>query len=192
MLVRVAPILPETPLAAAGSARSTASPLLRFYRGQGTDSAGRRIEDIWNWDHSYLEAVHDFVQWLFPLPDPSMFNPDAPLLDENDRAAFVDDSELRARMLRSLDLLLDFYGLRRSDGTIERTAKFDARCESWLHPNNHNHLRISRILQSLRLCGLEDESTAFLDALEAINQEFPGRVTGMTLSYWRHAAGRGG
>src|SRR5262245_5587601 len=64
------------------------SRLLDFYRGEGTDAEGRRLDDILAWRDGRLEAVHDFIQWLFPLPEPSRFNPDAPLLTPHDIAAF--------------------------------------------------------------------------------------------------------
>jgi hypothetical protein len=66
------------------------SPLLDFYRGHGTDAEGRFLKDIWTWENHDLEGVHDFIQWLFPLPEPSQFNPDAPLLTEKDVEAFKD------------------------------------------------------------------------------------------------------
>jgi hypothetical protein len=43
------------------------SQLLAFYRGEGTDAEGRFLKDIWTWTDDDLEAVHDFIQWLFPL-----------------------------------------------------------------------------------------------------------------------------
>ena len=41
-------------------------PIVTFYRGEGRDAAGRSISDIWGWDDRRLEAVHDYIQWLFP------------------------------------------------------------------------------------------------------------------------------
>ncbi len=96
------------------------SALLAFYRGAGLDSAGRTIDEIWAWDRRRLEMVHDFIQWLFPLPDPSRFNPDAPILSTADQAAFRADADLRARVRRSLDLMMEFLGLVRRGNTIAR------------------------------------------------------------------------
>ena len=50
------------------------SALITFYRGSGTDHAGRRIDEILSWDDAALESVHDYIQWLFPLDEPSRFN----------------------------------------------------------------------------------------------------------------------
>lgn len=84
--------------------------LLDFYRGQATDAEGRFITDIWAWKDDDLEAVHDFIQWLFPLPEPSQFNPDAPLLSEADIDTFKSDPVLRANLVKSFERILVFLG----------------------------------------------------------------------------------
>src|SRR5262245_840829 len=71
------------------------SRLVDFYRGAGTDTGGRQLAEIWAWGDDDLEAVHDFIQWLFPLPEPSRFNPDAPRLTEADIATFRGDPLLQ-------------------------------------------------------------------------------------------------
>ena len=78
--------------------------LLRFYRLEGADARGRTLADIWSWGAGRLEDVHDYIQWLFPLPEPSAFNPDAPILTEDAVDAFHADAHLRQRLLRSLTL----------------------------------------------------------------------------------------
>jgi hypothetical protein len=55
--------------------------------------------------------VHDYIQWLFPLDEPSRFNADAPLLTPADRLAFRHET-LAANLRRALDRMLAFYGLR--------------------------------------------------------------------------------
>src|SRR5260370_19373303 len=64
------------------------SRLVDFYRGEATDREGRFLRDLWAWGDDDLEAVHDFIQWLFPLPEPSRYNPDAPLLTDENIAPF--------------------------------------------------------------------------------------------------------
>ena len=65
--------------------------LLDFYAGRGTDSEGRTLQEIRRWDFQRLEAVHDYIQWLFPLRVRSQFNPDAPLLDDETVRRFLTD-----------------------------------------------------------------------------------------------------
>ena len=162
------------------------SPLIAFYRGKAPDAQGRRIDDIWSWDHRRLEMVHDYIQWLFPLPEPSRFNPDAPLLSPTDIAAFHDDPALQDRVRRSLDLMLDFFGLSRAGAMISRGPDF-ARAR-WLEPLNHNHLRLTRILLFLGHAGLGAEARALLTCLEDIAaQEGRAAIAPRTLSFWRAA-----
>ncbi len=168
---------------------TSASRLIAFYSGDGFDAAGRKITDIWSFDHRRIEMVHDFIQWLFPLPDPSRFNPDAPLLTEDDQAAFRADPHLQDRVRTSLDLLLDFLGLRREGSVITRGTAF-ARTH-WLEPANHNHLRLTRILLFLGHAGLRAEAAALLACLEDIAaHEGAGKISPRTLDFWR-AAGCG-
>ncbi|HEY6287985.1 MAG TPA: opioid growth factor receptor-related protein, partial [Nitrospiraceae bacterium] len=58
-----------------------------------------------------LERTHDYIQWLFPLPERSSANPDAPLLSLADIRAFGESEELRSNLVRSLVVMLRFYGL---------------------------------------------------------------------------------
>ena len=63
-------------------------PIIDFYLGKAPDGAGRCIEEIWKFGHERLERVHDYIQWLFPLPDKSPFNRDAPVLTPKTIRAF--------------------------------------------------------------------------------------------------------
>ena len=167
--------------------------LLRFYRLEGRDARGRTLGDIWAWDDERLESVHDYIQWLFPLPEPSAFNPAAPILTEAAVAAFRADPHLQQRLLRSLATMLAFYGLALSAGSggaprIQPAAAFAAKSRGWLHPGNHNHLRMTRILTSLRLLGLGDHARAFYACLIDVARDHPHAVSETTLAYWQRAA----
>ena len=161
--------------------------LLDFYRGLGTDIEGRRLEDILAWPDDDLEAVHDFIQWLFPLPEPSQFNPDAPLLTSKDIAAFKNDPVLRANLMKSYERILAFLGLSLSEGKVVDGPSFTARvADVWASPN-HNWLRISRILRSLTLLGMAAQAQAHYERLDAIysSRKFP--ISADTFRYWTEA-----
>ncbi len=174
----------------------SASPLIAFYNSDGVDAAGRKIADIWAFDHRRLEMVHDFIQWLFPLPEPSRFNPDAPLLTEDDKAAFRADPHLQDHVRKSLDLMLEFLALKRVGSAITRGPAF-ARVpifsQWWLEPANHNHLRLTRILLFLGYAGLAAEAAGLLACLEDIAaHEGTGKITPRTLEFWRAALSASG
>jgi hypothetical protein len=169
-------------------------PLIGFYRDGTRDDAGRTHAEIIAWDDERLAGVHDFIQWLFPLPERSSANPTAPVLDLATVTAFRESAEMRDRLRASFDRMLKFYGMKRdasgSAPRILRAKNFAESVDKWLWPSNHNHLRLTRILRSVRLLGLVSESPALLRALEKVNREFPGRITEETLEFWREAASR--
>jgi hypothetical protein len=189
------------PPSAAGPARVAQSGVVtdvvvEFYSGTATDHRGRSLREIQQWSDDRLEAVHDYIQWLFPLPEPSPVNPLAPLLREATIEAFAARAELRDNLRASLDRMLRFYGLGLHDGPppiVLRTGDSAARASNWLRAGNHNHLRITRILKCCTLLGLGPEARAFLQCLEEIyqdqqRQKHPG-INGESMRYWRGAIG---
>ncbi len=166
--------------------------LLAFFRGTGTDDAGRYISEILSWEDSALEYHHDYIQWLFPLWLPSSVHPEAPILTDDVVEEFRGDEALRATLSRALERMLGFYGLQRRrmpDGTviIEPGARFAERQRNWLRPYNHNHLRLTRILQCLATLGLEDDARALQQCLLDIAESHPGSITQETIAFWRWA-----
>ena len=71
-------------------------PLVAFYRDGAQDDRGRTLNEILAWPDDRLEAVHDFIQWLFPLPERSGANPGAPTLDAATIEAFHATPAMRA------------------------------------------------------------------------------------------------
>ena len=172
------------------------SPLVAFYRGDGRDHRGRLLSHIHQYAFDDLERHHDYIQWLFPLPEPSGVNASAPLLTEEDIAAFQREESLRHALQRSFHLMLQFYGLdleaHGDDVEIRQAAGFNNRRRVWLTPGNHNFLRISRILRSLSLLGLKTFAAAFLKCLEDIYAEEARTIGTTTMGYWRRAASERG
>ena len=83
----------------------TSSRIVSYYRGEGLDDRGRSLREMQAQSLDELEHNHDYIQWLFPLPERSSANPSAPRLSAADIAAFADDAALRENLLRSLSLL---------------------------------------------------------------------------------------
>ncbi len=151
------------------------SKLLEFYAERGTDDKGRRITDIWELSDEEFEDVHDFIQWLFPTSTPSSYHRNAPVLTSLEIATFQSDMELRKRLRNSMVQFLRFLGLRMTDtGEVNEAANFDDRySEVWFY-ENHNWLRVSRLLESTRILGLVAESQAFFHWLECAYSD--GRI----------------
>ena len=160
------------------------SAILAFYHGTAEGPAGRRIADVWAYDARDLERRHDFIQWLFPLREPSRYNPHAAVLTPADEAAFRDDPALQDRLLRSLDLMLAFYELRRQGDRVVPADPDRIGQAAWLRPWDHNHLRLSRIVQSLALLGHRREAEALTACLRALTAEHPDGFAPETVSIW--------
>ena len=186
--------------------------IVAFYSG-GRDHRGRTLDEILAWSDDRLESVHDYIQWVFPTRTPSAVNPYAPCVTDATARAFSDDLYLRERLGVSLARMLSFYGLRaRPDGTIETDPdRFGDRAQIWLEPDNHNHLRLTRIMESLTVLGggspdggevgsvrggphrvNRDEGVRGYDAralqnclMEIARQH--GGVSSTTLEFWKHA-----
>lgn len=161
--------------------------LVEFYRLHARDSEGRMLDEIWSWPEEELEHCHDFIQWMFPLDEPSAFNPDAPLVTKEDQTAFRTEPQLQAAMRRSLSVFLAFLGLAfASDGTVVRADNFPRRLPLWKY-QNHNWLRITRVLKSLRLLGFEKEAGALWACLKDMHEN-DRLVSEDSFRYWTDAA----
>jgi hypothetical protein len=167
------------------------STIVAFYRSDGRDHRGRLLSHMLGFGLDELEFHHDYIQWLFPLPEPSGANESAPLLSEEDIAAFESDDSLRRALLQSFEMMMGFYGLdlvvRDGDVEVVRSATFNERSALWLTAGNHNFLRISRILRSLTLLGCSRYAVALLGCLEDIYAENAQVIGNTPIGYWRRA-----
>ena len=177
----------------------TNSRIIAFYSGTEPDNRGRYLHEIQEWQDDQLEAVHDYIQWLFPLPEPSGFNLAAPVLNRESIQEFRARPDLQEKLRVSFLRMMNFYGIETRSGeqiTVTRAPNFVAKATYWLSPGNHNHLRITRILKCLSVLGLEAESRAFFGCLSGIyeaeqNKPMPA-ISDETMLYWREAAGDAG
>ena len=162
------------------------SRILEFYRLEAPDSERRMIREYWQWSDAEIEQIHDFIQWMFPLDEPSSVNPDAPLLTTEDRAAFCSDSLLQGCLRKSEERFLNFLGLQIGpNGVVGRSPNFRQRIHLWKY-SNHNWLRITRMLKSLRLLGFENEAKEVWKCLRKLHDD--GYVSERSFGYWNDAA----
>jgi hypothetical protein len=154
------------------------SRIIGFYSGTEPDHRGRYLQEIQQWAGDQLEGVHDYIQWLFPLPEPSGFNLAAPVLNGESIQEFRTRPDLQEQLRVSFRRMMSFYGLDARSGeqiAVTRTPNFAAKAKVWLSPANHNHLRITRILRCLSVLGLDAEAKAFFDCLSKIYEDEQNR-----------------
>jgi hypothetical protein len=142
-----------------------------FLAGGGVDHAGRAIADVLAFDDATLEARHDFIQWLFPLAEPSGAVPSSPVLSAADVAAIRASAAAQANLRAGAERMLGFY---QASG-------------AWLRGYDHNHLRITRIIKSLRLLAGDSEADGFRAAICELARARGARINATTLRYWDSA-----
>jgi hypothetical protein len=288
------------------SEKAPEAPLIvRFYDAeiQAKDSHGRTQEQMLAWSDDMLEDCHNYIQMLFPVPEGSAFNWEAPIINREVMETFRARSDLRDRMRMSFERMLNFYGFKveletEEEGKSTQTTKIEdkpeeptqgsmndptqtettssmqepkktdknedvkdknatvesVKCESandknveganvknehakveaindktsnthecttndveqttstttsvppkyrivrgphwkesfryWTRPFNHNHLRITRILRSLRVLGLQTECNAFFEALKLVFNDPSIRIREQTFIFWTRAVTR--
>lgn len=142
-----------------------------FLEGEGPDARGRTLFDVLAMDNAALERNHDFIQWLFPLREPSRAVPDAPVLTDADVEAIRDSGMAQYALAAATDRMDAFY-----------RATHD-----WLMPNDHNHLRITRIIRSLRLLVGDEQADAFRAAILSRVEATRAPVSARSRGYWTTA-----
>ncbi|KAK4691809.1 homocitrate synthase, partial [Lecanoromycetidae sp. Uapishka_2] len=177
----------------AASTRSPTDPFfVRFYDENtlARDARGRNLHDILRYKDEELEYHHDYIQILFPLPEGSPFNPSAPIINRATFEAFGSRKELRDQVRLAFRRMLKFYGLSIApDGGLILDKNWDKASRNWVKGFNHNHLRITRIIRSLRVLGLETDAVSFFQALAKVCED-SGKISGRSLTFWTRAAKR--
>ena len=144
------------------------SRLVAFLEGSGTDSSSRRLADIWRFDDDEIDTTHDFIQWMFPLSEASGSNFNAPVL----LASEID--EIRSSMLCQQNLAASAAWI----------LSFFQRTELIFQYTNHNHLRVTRIVKSLRLLHSDQAADQFKQALLVLIETRRARINPITVAFW--------
>ena len=160
------------------------------------DPSGRDLDDVLDYSDNQISRKHDFIQYLFPLPEESMVNPWAPLITKDAYDAFRDREELRKALLQGLKRMLDYYGFTFStsdsdggDGSIVPAQHFSEKSKvSWRRSMDHNHLRLTRIIRCFRVLSCEKEAKALYDAL--LENDTTNVVSRSSKMFWGRAANR--
>ena len=147
------------------------SAIVNFLTGEGPDGAGREIFQVLSMDDRTLEETHDFIQWLFPLQTRSGAQPDAPVLSAAEVEVIRSSSLAEAALAAATD----------------RMAIFFLRNGHWLTASNHNHLRITRMIKSLRLLRDDASADAFRNLILARVAEAGSPVGAPALGFWQRA-----
>ncbi len=152
---------------------TSAGPIHAFLACQGQDGSGRTLADVLDFDNARLEREHDFIQWCFPLREPSRAVPGSPVLGEAEAEAIRRDSLAQSGLLAARVRMMRFY----------------VQTKGWLTAFDHNHLRITRILTALRDLIGRDAAQAFFELVMRRVQAAGSPVNPDSLTYWQRALG---
>lgn len=145
--------------------------VLSFLQDTAPDHQGRFLSDILKFNDQQTESTHDFIQWMFPLNEPSSASPDAPIWEHGEMALIRKSSLAAHNLNESTQWFLNF--LKRND--------------HWRVAHNHNHLRITRMIKSVRLLQGDPAANALRDKVLAMAETSKDEISQTSLQYWRQA-----
>lgn len=162
------------------------SHIASFMLGETPDKLGRFINDLQAYNYFWLEHDHKFIQVLFPTDSGHKFNSHALLVTQMDIDEFAINEKAREAHLRSLDMMLDYYGFERMGEKILVRDELLPKRHEWLKPQNHNQLRITRILRSLVLLGNAPLAKCWHDLLIEEGTKHQ-TISAKTFQFWQDA-----
>ena len=150
-----------------------------YLEGYETDDKGRTIDNILHWSNIRLEISHNYIQRVFPTDESSkhdrIFEPatrdDILSISLNEKAK----DNIRKMYLKMLLLW-------KLDGENYKTIKM---YRYWNQENNHNHLRMTRILKCFRLIEMNDELKDFSNRLIFLLEHNGLKISKKTEELWR-------
>jgi hypothetical protein len=148
------------------------TPIITFYLG-GKDTKGRSLNDMLAQTDPKFEASHDFIQWIFPLHEKSLHSVGTPVLTPEDIETLKTSKVAVANMKRAYARFKNFLGI-----DIEKPYR-------WARTGDHNLLRITRAIRSLRLFGLNKEAKELHGKAIEIAKRF--MVSPTTFEFWNKA-----
>ena len=115
----------------------------------------------------------------------SIYNTSAPVVNLSNLNVYRKEI-IQSNMKKSFSRMMQFYGLEINNECIEKSKDFISKSRNWLSFNNHNYKRMSRILKSLRIFGLNKEADMFFSFLKQLQKEQP-LLIGISYFYWKES-----
>ena len=146
---------------------------VNFLTNNEPDFKNRFLKDIWNFSDEDIEYTHDFIQLLFPL---------------NEKSSAISNGIY----LHSNEAILSIKANKLATENIVKSSKwfllFLARNSHWKRKHDHNYLRITRIIKSLRLLVSDQEANKFYESfMQLVDENLKSKINSTTLTYWENA-----
>lgn len=176
-------------------------PAIDFLLGRITDHRGRSIEFYSEMDYTQIEECHDYIQWAFPTVNRSAYNPSAPTLPEDFKSKDVgltvgESDTIHRNMFVLLRKYFDALGIEVTfdANALLAPAKFKVReginpsLMTWADRQNHNTLRITRIIESLYVLWSDKQAKELLDFLMYEIVPHNPNLSSVTVAFWYAAS----
>ncbi len=142
-----------------------------FLTHRGKDFKERTLQDIWSYSDTDIERRHDFIQVIFPLNKPSQ---------AVSHGYYLDSQDLVDQIKTNKDALINI------SKSSQWFYSFLERNRYWNTRHDHNQLRITRVIECLRLLVSDEEADNFYNnVLELIEDN--NQVNTRTLNFWSNA-----
>lgn len=145
--------------------------IVGFLEGKTPDHLGRILAMLLQQTDYQAETNHDYIQWLYPLDEPSRSVNGVPILTDLDIDEIRQSSLAQANLAKSARWFLGF--LERND--------------HWITKYNHNHLRITRVIKSLRLLASDKAADEFKDKVLGYLGDDLNLIDPKARSFWNSA-----
>ena len=142
--------------------------IVGFLEGKTPDHRGRILAMLLQQTDHQAEINHDYIQWMFPLDEPSRSVGGAPVLTELEIDKIRQSSLAQVNLAKSARWFLGF---------LERN-------NHWITKYNHNHLRITRVIKSLRLLARDEAADEFRNKVLAAAGDKLNLVDQKARGFW--------
>ena len=151
-----------------------------FLAGLENDSKNRSIEEILAYTDEQLEQGHDYIQEVFPTKSLSMFHLIKPITDK-DLSSFYQNEQAKENVRTMYRRMLVFWKI---DGDRYKEWGSKAPERLWNKEGDHNHLRMTRVLKSLKLLHLDEEYEDFSKRIREMLQDPGVNLSVRTRKIW--------
>ena len=145
--------------------------IVGFLAGKTPGHRGRTLSMVLAFSDERAEQTHDYVQWLFPLDEPSESVQGAPVLSDLDIDEIKKSPAARANLIRASEWFFQFLN----------------RNQRWIAKYDHNQLRITRAIRSLRLLVGDIEADNFRQSIFDYLGEDVDLIGENAKSFWKSA-----
>ena len=145
--------------------------IVGFLEGKIPDHRGRLLSVLWKQTDGDAENNHDYIQWMFPLDEPSQAVNGAPVLNDFD----IDEIRQNQMAINNLEESVRWFL-----GFLERN-------DHWVTKYDHNHLRITRAIKSLRLLTSDLVAERFRDKVIELAGDNLSLVDQKARDFWASA-----